>query len=295
MGVVDYLVVNGVLLSETRGGVESDYIADPLGSTAALMSTAGAITDTFTYWPYGQLRSHVGSSTTPYQYCGTLGYYTDGASGRVYVEARVYMPALTRWLTVDPIWPDQPPYGYVFGSPVTFADPSGMAPCQGELYNPLYPGGGLSYTPPTNWWGPTRHRGPWPKGKPGDPCWKPAPGHFKPTGPGSSCNRYKSACDRGSILACNMYYVCMGAGWQGGISLPPISGPGADCVRGCLLSVFGGQSLASCSCSYAQHQECFSICGWSPPWPFNWDTWSLVCGSQTWGAPEPGPHAWPTP
>ena len=140
MGVVDYLVVNGVLLSETRGGVESDYIADPLGSTAALMSTAGAITDTFTYWPYGQLRSHVGSSTTPYQYCGTLGYYTDGASGRVYVEARVLSPSATRWLTVDPLWPFELGYAYVGAAPTTFTDQTGLcvasAPCPpGPLQN----------------------------------------------------------------------------------------------------------------------------------------------------------------
>ena len=128
MAVVDYLVVNGILLSETRGGVESDYIADPLGSTAALMSTAGVITDTFTYWPYGQVRSHVGSSVTPYQYCGTLGYYSDGASGRVYVDARVYIPSSTRWLTVDPLWPTEQPYLYAGGNPPTFSDASGLKP-----------------------------------------------------------------------------------------------------------------------------------------------------------------------
>lgn len=128
MGVVDYLVVNGVLLSETRGGVESDYIADPLGSTAALMSTAGAITDTFTYWPYGQIRTHVGSSITPYQHCGTVGYYTDGITGRVYVDARVYIPSVARWMTVDPYWPEQRPYLYVDSNPVTEVDSTGLIP-----------------------------------------------------------------------------------------------------------------------------------------------------------------------
>ena len=131
MGVVDYLVLNGILLSETRGGVESDYIADPLGSTAALVSTAGAITDTFTYWPYGQVRSHVGSSVTPYQYCGTRGYYADGTSGRLYVGARSYELSLTRWLSVDSLWPDIVPYAYAFSNPCTLTDPSGDSPCLG--------------------------------------------------------------------------------------------------------------------------------------------------------------------
>ena len=139
MGVVDYLVVNGVLLSETRGGVESDYIADPLGSTAALMSTAGAITDTFTYWPYGQLRSHVGTSVTPYQYGGTLGYYTDGPSGRVSASMRVYNPTVTRWLTVDLLWPIQRPYVYCFGRPISMVDRLGMAPNGPHSHGPVPP------------------------------------------------------------------------------------------------------------------------------------------------------------
>ena len=90
------------------------------------MSTAGAITDTFTYSPYGQLRSHVGSSVTPYQYCGTLGYYTDGTSGRVYVDARAYQPALTSWLTVDPGWPSELPYVYVQSNATSFTDRFGL-------------------------------------------------------------------------------------------------------------------------------------------------------------------------
>src|ERR1035438_8153734 len=133
----------------------------------------------------------------------------------------------------------------------------------------------------------------WPSGKPGEPCLQPDPTRLgKPVGPGKSCDRYLNACHRGSILACNMYYVCMGAGWQGGMSLPPIGGSGADCVRGCLLGVLGAQTLSSCRCAYAQHQQCFYLCGWAPPWPFNWATWSAVCIHHAAGAPDPGAKPW---
>ena len=37
MSVVNYLTVDGEILSETRDGVERDYLPDPLGSTAALL------------------------------------------------------------------------------------------------------------------------------------------------------------------------------------------------------------------------------------------------------------------
>jgi RHS repeat-associated protein len=123
MGVVNYLTVNGEILSETRNGVERDYMPDPLGSTAALLDSTG-ITDTFTYWPYGEVRSHTGSSTTPFQYVGTLGYYTDSAA-RYYVRARYLQPEYARWQTVDPLWPRMKAYGYGWQNPTGVTDPSG--------------------------------------------------------------------------------------------------------------------------------------------------------------------------
>jgi len=128
MGVTSYLVVGGEIISETRSGVKSDYIPDPLGSTSALINSSGTITDTFTYWPYGQRRSHVGPSVTPFGYCGTLGYYTSEAYGWLYVRARIVMPSLMRWLTVDGLWPWQRAYVYVEDNPVTWVDASGALP-----------------------------------------------------------------------------------------------------------------------------------------------------------------------
>lgn len=128
MGVTSYLTLEGEILSETRSGVESDYIPDPQGSTAALIDSSQVITDTFTWWPYGEQRSHVGSSVTPFGYQGTSGYFTDSSSNRIYVEKRVLRPTLTRWQTVDRKWPSQRPYNYVASSPSTLIDPSGLQP-----------------------------------------------------------------------------------------------------------------------------------------------------------------------
>jgi len=128
MATTSYLTVNGEILSETRGGVESDYVPDPLGSTAALIGSSQTITDTFNWWPFGELRSHpLGSSLTPFGYVGTLGYYTDVISGRLYVRAATYRPALTRWQAVDPRWPSELSFAYANGNPQTHADPSGMS------------------------------------------------------------------------------------------------------------------------------------------------------------------------
>ena len=130
MGVTSYLTIDGEILSETRSGIESDYIPDPLGSTAALINSSQTITDTFSWWPFGESRSHTGSSITPFGYGGTLGYHAD-SSGRVFVYVRVVQTAITSWQTVDPVWPVEPAFAYANCSPVSKSDPSGLIPSPG--------------------------------------------------------------------------------------------------------------------------------------------------------------------
>ena len=116
--------IYGRIVHENRGGVERFYVPDPLGNTAALVDATGAVKDSWTYWPYGEVQNHAGSSTTAFTFLGTLGYFTD-AIGRLYVRARYLESALTRWLTVDPLWPSQPAYTYVSSRPLRLIDPSG--------------------------------------------------------------------------------------------------------------------------------------------------------------------------
>ena len=58
---VAYTVVNGRILSENRGGVKRDYVSDSLGSTVALLDSTQTKTDTWTYWPYGEVRTRTGT------------------------------------------------------------------------------------------------------------------------------------------------------------------------------------------------------------------------------------------
>jgi RHS repeat-associated protein len=122
---VSYLTIDGEIVSETRSGVRSDYIPDPLGSMAALINSSHTITDTFSWWPFGQLRSHVGSSTTPLGFIGTKGYYADSVGIRLYVIQRVFRPQTTAWQTVDPLWPSERPYCCTEGNPTSYTDPWG--------------------------------------------------------------------------------------------------------------------------------------------------------------------------
>src|ERR1700733_8672738 len=123
---VTYTTFNGQIVYENRNGTESYYAPDTLGSTAALVSEAGVVPDTFTYWPYGEIQNRTGSSTTPFTYVGTHGYYALSTDNLTYVRARFYSLALTRWQTVDPLWPREAAYQYVHGNPITNKDPSGL-------------------------------------------------------------------------------------------------------------------------------------------------------------------------
>jgi len=141
---VTYTVFNDMVVKENRGGVESFYMSDTLGSTSQLVDPSGNVTNTFTYWPYGEIRTRTGTTNTPYTFVGTLGYYLDTVMNWFYVRARYYLPNVGRWLTVDPLWPKHSSYLYSDGSPVDFIDPTGLQKTNGLLTSP---GTGQNYGP----------------------------------------------------------------------------------------------------------------------------------------------------
>ena len=128
MGTVRYTVVNGEVLSENRDGVERDYLPDTQGNVIGLLDSTQTITDTFSYFPYGEVASRTGTNVTPFQFAGTLGYYRDSAN-RTYVRARTLNTAQGRWMTQDPIGfegGDYNLYRYVENRPTVLVDPSGL-------------------------------------------------------------------------------------------------------------------------------------------------------------------------
>ena len=124
-----YTVVNGEIIAEKRSGVRSLYVPDPLGSTRGLINNAQTQTDTFSYWPYGEQQSRTGTTTTPFQFVGTLGYHLDSGQGaKTYVRARYLNAAKGRWITRDPfgLEGDYNLYRYVENRPTNWTDPYGL-------------------------------------------------------------------------------------------------------------------------------------------------------------------------
>lgn len=127
---VRYTVANGEIIAETRNGVRSLYVPDPQGNTIALFDANQNKTDTWVYWPFGEVKTRTGTTATPFQFGGTLGYYQD-SSTRSYVRSRHLDKQKGRWNTSDPLGIAADPnlYRYAMNNPTSHSDPSGLFPC----------------------------------------------------------------------------------------------------------------------------------------------------------------------
>ncbi|MBL8818589.1 MAG: RHS repeat-associated core domain-containing protein [Planctomyces sp.] len=121
----------GGVLSQRRGSTSSFLHADALGTTRLLTSTAGATTDTYLFDAWGNPVSSTGSTVNPFRWVGRSGYYTDNATGLLYVRARMYQPTIARWVSVDPLsfhslFLATARHRYANNRPSTHLDPSGL-------------------------------------------------------------------------------------------------------------------------------------------------------------------------
>ncbi|MBL8820689.1 MAG: RHS repeat-associated core domain-containing protein [Planctomyces sp.] len=118
----------GGVLSQRRGSTSSFLHADALGTTRLLTSTAGATTDTYLLDAWGNPVSSTGSTVNPFRWVGRSGYYTDAITGLIYVRARMYMPTIARWSSVDPLGFVDGPNLFSYGQlrPPLVADPGGQ-------------------------------------------------------------------------------------------------------------------------------------------------------------------------
>ncbi len=123
---------DGLLLSMRTGAADYYVSHDALGSTAALTSASGATDTTFTYDPYGNIRSQdkvVGSAPAiPLLFDGQL----MDPDGLYQLQARDLDPATGSFLSIDPLAQPAPspqlsPYLYAADQPTVFDDPTGQS------------------------------------------------------------------------------------------------------------------------------------------------------------------------
>jgi len=122
----------GNLLSQSRGGASSFFQFDGLGSTAALASSLGSITDSYLYKAFGEAVDGSGSTVNPFRFVGRQGYVFDADLAKYYLRARQYDPPTARFVNFDParfsVKAFTHPFEYTNNSPVNFVDPTGLHP-----------------------------------------------------------------------------------------------------------------------------------------------------------------------
>ena len=155
MSVTTYTTVNGQILCQSKDGVVSHFVSDPLGSVVMVRDNSGNTVYEAEYDPYGNVESETGTNPSEFGYVGTLGYVKDSASS-LYVRARYLLTNLGRWLTKDPLWPSEPGFVYAGADSIGFVDPVGL---QRIRPRPVQPPRPIIYGPPVRQGRPGHVRG----------------------------------------------------------------------------------------------------------------------------------------
>jgi len=130
------------LVSMTTGAGSFYYHYDGLGSVANLTSATGTPQWTYTYEPFGSIRTELrNDSAAPTNLMRFTGELFDTSTGLYHLRARQYDPATGRFLQADPLAPSisdpyVAAYVYVNNRPPLLVDPSGLCvigdgPCPG--------------------------------------------------------------------------------------------------------------------------------------------------------------------
>jgi len=136
-GVTNYYVYGPGLLyqvTETAEGTNTlTYHYDYRGSTIALSTDNGQVTDRMEYSAYASTTYRIGTNDTPFLFNGRYGVQTD-ANGLLYMQARYYNPYLCRFVSADPsgFGGGLNFYAYANGNPVTYLDPFGLGAIQDD-------------------------------------------------------------------------------------------------------------------------------------------------------------------
>ena len=113
-----------------EGGVYHFYLTDYLGNVSTVADATGNLVQQNRYYPFGLPTAETGNSEQdkqPYKYNGKELDRTNGLNWYDY-GARMYDPALCRFLTMDPLaekYYGISPYAYCGNNPVRFVDPDG--------------------------------------------------------------------------------------------------------------------------------------------------------------------------
>ena len=110
------------------------YVADYLGSNIAVIRSDGTLVQSATYYPYGEPhrapKNLTAASTTNSYLFGGKELMTQDALDEYLYGARTYLPAATRFSSIDPLcekYYHLSPYVFCSANPINRVDPTGLA------------------------------------------------------------------------------------------------------------------------------------------------------------------------
>jgi RHS repeat-associated protein len=125
----------GNVISQNRGGVESQFHYDAQGSTLAVTDDNQNVTDTRAYSAFGETTESTGTTEVPFQYIGQKGYYRDSLTGQYLVRRRPYEAVRARWISQDPVGlsAHANAFTYAHNNVLKYDDPSGTFLREGPI------------------------------------------------------------------------------------------------------------------------------------------------------------------
>jgi len=119
----------GLLSRIDASGNVAGYTFDGAGNVQQLVTSSGAILNSYAYKPFGGLLRNVASVPNPFQFNGQFGVMSDN-SALNFMRDRFFSPAIGRFTTPDALRYQGDianPYRYAFNCPLNLSDPSGLA------------------------------------------------------------------------------------------------------------------------------------------------------------------------
>jgi RHS repeat-associated protein len=129
-GNYDYLYGVGRIAQKVTPYLTEYYLTDALGSVRQVASSAGEVTLSKRYDPYGWVLDFEGGSNPSFGFTGEM----QDSTGMVYLRARYYAPTDGRFLSRD-TWEGDAnnpmsynAWLYTYANPILYTDPSGFDP-----------------------------------------------------------------------------------------------------------------------------------------------------------------------
>lgn len=141
--ITKHIFANGIDVATVQGTGTNATIyytaVDSLNSSSVMTNSAGAITQTLDYFPFGQIRIDTKPAGSTFnEQRKYIGQEFDADTNLSYLNARYYNSAISRFTSQDPVFwnfdsnwladpQNQNAYAYARNNPITLSDPSGNA------------------------------------------------------------------------------------------------------------------------------------------------------------------------